>query len=107
MKSVRKHVISKEKTIADGTSLVVDSFVYSAWKGHVEYTLTFQAGTRWKTLKLVARKVDGGVRDQVFARAGDSITLNVDTQLNGSDFELLITNNDTVPVDLVVTRTKP
>jgi len=84
-------------------------FPHSSWQGSAEYTLvltTLSGGTRMKLLKLIANKVGAGIRDQVSHRAGDVIALDVITQITGSDFELEITNNDSVSVNLNIIKIK-
>lgn len=105
--SRRQHIITKQKTIPATTGVVVDSFPYAPWKGNVEYRLTFTEGTKTKTLKLFAYKDDGDVSDQVLARNGDTINLQIGAQLTTTTFELMVTNNENVPVGLSLTRIKP
>ena len=97
----------KKGSLLSSATVVVDSFIGDSFDG-LEYYLLFRnaGGDLVKSLKLSVHKVDGDVRDLVYAKYGNNIKIDVSTALNGGNFELTLTNNELFTVDYRIARLK-
>ena len=94
------------KTLPAGSTIVADTMPLNSFS-QLEFIVNLRdaSGPRTKSLKLSAHVVDVSVRDQVYARYGDPINIEVNAVSTGTDFELQFVNNELVPVDLTLIKT--
>jgi hypothetical protein len=59
---------------------------------------------REKSLKFSVVKDDTDLKDQVYARAGASINLNVSSQISGGNVEIVCANNEAFAVTLIMAK---
>jgi len=95
----------KQKSVAGNSAEIVDSFDASTWKT-AEYTFSFQEnlGPKVKSLKVLLSHDDSIVSEQVFAKQGSPIDLELNTSLNGSNIEVQVVNNESYQVDVSFAR---
>lgn len=95
------------RTITPGSTVIVDTFTMLSFK-QVEYIVNFKDTTssKEKSLKLSVIKDDGSLKDTVYARMGSAISLDVNTNINGANYELKVTNNEAFSVDMYFARLK-
>jgi hypothetical protein len=55
---------------------------------------------------MTVSKDSSGIVDCVFAKSGSSIAANITAQINGSNVELVITNNELVTLNYQITKNK-
>lgn len=84
---------------------VIDSVPLIDFK-MIEYTFRASNSPNDKTkgLKMLVRKTDSSVNDQVFARMGDAISFNIGAQINGLNMNLILQNNENFALDLALIR---
>jgi hypothetical protein len=92
--------------ITAGQTKNVDTLKLSLFNS-LEYIINIYdaAGPRVKALKMRVDRVDVSVKDQVYARAGDPLNIQVNAVSNGVDFNLEFISGELVPVDVVAIRT--
>lgn len=84
---------------------IVDEIPIAA-VNHIDYIINFRNSDNSQTqsLKLSARRVDGGIKDIVYSKmnrnnVADTLSIDVVAQVSGLNFELEITNNESFSVD--------
>ena len=103
--SIRQLWCKKCDSVNALSTKVIDSIPLSRFH-LIEYSMQIHnaASTKVRTLKMMVARVDTGVDDQVFARGGSAINLELNNKITGRDFELEIVNNETESVDLSFAR---
>ena len=94
-----------KNTVSPGDTVAVDILNLSVFN-HLEYIINIKnsAGNLVKSLKLSVKKDDSSLEDSVFVRLGQGIDVQVTTAINGSDYELRITNNEAFILDVNMAR---
>ena len=97
--------VRKKDSIVASATKVVDTIPVSKFIA-AHYIIAFEnvAGTVVKTLKLSVRKDSSSVTDTVYAKVG-IMDIAINTQINGSDFELEMINSEAFNVNLKLIRT--
>lgn len=92
-------------TVAASTTLVVDTLPMANFMS-LEYYVTFkdQVTDEVKGLKLKVVNNAGALRDMVSEKNGAAISLEVNTAVNGTDYELRIVNNTLNGLDVEYAR---
>jgi hypothetical protein len=95
----------KLDSINASSSKVIDTIPLIDFK-LIEYTFRASNSPNNKTkgLKMIVTKTDSSINDQVFAKIGDAISFNLNTQINGTDMNLILQNNETFALDLALIR---
>jgi hypothetical protein len=93
-----------EQVVAANTTVTLDSESLSQFD-NIEYSFAIKKLTLARTLKMSVLKSDVNVEDQVYAKAGDQINIELNTLSDGIDYSLEIKNHEPVAVGLVFTKT--
>lgn len=95
----------ESRTLPASSTTIVNSFALTSFRG-LDYVLNFKDTTsaKQKQLKLSVIKDDGTVKDTVYARLGSAISLEINSQINGSNYELAIVNNELFDVQVSLAR---
>lgn len=101
----RSLFVKKKYTVAVGQTLVVDQIDLEKFNC-LEYVLELQLDdkTKMKCLKMLVGKGDEDFEEQVYAIRGQDINIEYATQENGSNYELVYTNNEAQDVRVAFTR---
>lgn len=91
---------SHEATVPANSTLIVDSELLTHFE-NIEYTFKIKKNLDSRSLKLSVHKSDVNVKDQVYAKTGDPINIEMNTLSDGSEYSLEIVNNESVSVGLV------
>lgn len=72
----------------------------------IEYTFraSNQPNSKTKGLKMIVRKTDSSINDQVYAKIGDAISFNLNAVINGSNMNLVLQNNENFVLHLALIR---
>lgn len=57
-----------------------------------------------RSLKFVAVRDDASMKDQVYSRLGAAFSIGVSSQINGSNVEVTVSNNEASSVDLIMAQ---
>ena len=92
-------------TIPASTSQVVSTTSIASFN-HGEFIMNFKSSTtnREKSLKFSAVKDDVAIVDQVYARAGASLNVDVSSAINGANVEISVANNEAFAVNLIMAK---
>jgi hypothetical protein len=94
-----EHVVSTAQT------LDIDTNLFSEFYGTKYYIQAFnEANNLYKSLELIATRQGSEVSDSVFGKIGDTIDLEINFNLSGSIAVLTVTNNESFPVSVVLTK---
>lgn len=95
------------KSLPASSTTIVDTFLMSSFK-QCEYIVNFKdtASNKEKGLKLSVIKDDGSLKENVYAIIGSAISLAINTNINGTNYELKVTNNEASSVDMYFARLK-
>lgn len=87
------------------TSQVVSTNTVASFN-HGDFIMNFRSNTtnREKSLKFSVVKDDTDLKDQVYARAGASINLDVSSQISGGNVEIVCANNEAFAVTLIMAK---
>jgi hypothetical protein len=106
--SFQQLTIKKKANVEIGASLlVVDSLPLDQFCA-LDYFLCFKKDglNSTKAFKVLVRKTETNVEDSVYSRNGTGIDVDFFVNVNGSNVELQVTNNEAVAVELTFARTK-
>ena len=92
-------------TVSAGATTVIDSIPKNKVNS-LEYDIDIRRGNNAniKSLKLFVTQQASDTEDTVFARLGNSVNMVVQSQINGSDIELSVTNNEAFDVNINLAR---
>lgn len=92
-------------TIAAGQSLAVASKAMADLR-HGEFIVNIKSTLdgKEKSLKVAVVNDESNLKDQVYSRAGAALDVDVSSQVNGSNFELVILNNESFAVSVIVAQ---
>jgi hypothetical protein len=95
------------RTLPPSSTTIVDTFAMSSFQA-CEYIVNYEDTTSNKKrgLKLSVIKDDGSLKETVYSIRGSAISLTLFTNINGSDYELKVTNNEAFTVDMYFARLK-
>jgi len=87
------------------TTQVVDTLALSSF-GCLNYVVCMKetGGTKTKMFKLDVRNADTVMNDQVYAKEGDNLSVAVNSNISGANFELEFINSETFGIDVTFTR---
>lgn len=94
------------KVIPASTNYVADTTLFTNFTC-IDYAVCMQrasGGTEARTLNVKVRKNNTDVEDQVFGIEGDSLDVDVDVIVNGSNLELKFDNSEAFDVNLIFTK---
>lgn len=93
------------RSVPASSTVIVDSLPMSSFD-KLEYTMNFEntLTNRSKGLKVSVVKDDTLIKEQVYAITGAPLSTGLATVVNGSDYELHITNNETVTIGVSFAR---
>jgi len=99
--------IKRTIQIPAGNTLAVDSLADSDFST-LTYQLSIENATtnKIKSMSLLAKKSDSTISDQVYARSGDDVSIQVATEIISNIFNLKITNNEAETVAVTYLRFK-
>lgn len=92
-------------TINAGASQVVASKAMADLR-HGEFIVNIRSSVdaKEKSLKIAVVNDESNLKDQVYARAGSPLDVDVQSQISGSDFNLVLTNNESFSVSVIVAK---
>lgn len=94
-----EHIVSTTQT------LDIDSNLFSEFKGTKYYIQAYsESNNVYKTLEMLATKEGFGVSDSVFSRIGDNINLEFIFDVIGLNAVLSVSNNESFPVSIILTK---
>jgi hypothetical protein len=70
----------------------------------IDYSASFKGTTSVKGLKLFISKSVTGIKDQVFAKSGDSLNIQLSTSIAGTDMVMTVSNLESFAIDVTLTR---
>lgn len=90
------------QTILAGQTKTIHLVALSAFYA-IDYIFNVRKSdlTKSKSFKMFVSRTDVGLEDTIFARLGSKINYSIDVQINGSNAEIIITNNEAF--DLITT----
>lgn len=93
------------QSISASSTSIVDTIALTAFV-KIEYTIEYRDTTtnRVKGLKMSVVKDDTLLKDQVYAISGAPLNIELNTNINGSNYELEIVNNELNAVEMVFAR---
>ena len=100
--------IKRRFTIAASATVTVDSFAMTSFDS-ADYVCHVQdvSDTLSKSFYFRAhQKAGSSLKDSLYGKMGDSISINVNTAVNSGDYELNITNNEAFSVEFSFARLK-
>lgn len=95
----------KSVSVAASTTTVIDSIPKDKVNS-LEYDIDMRRGdnSSIKSLKLYVTQKASDTEDTVFARLGNNVDMAVQSQINGTDIELSVTNNEAFDVNINLAR---
>jgi hypothetical protein len=92
-----------EGTITAGNTLTIDTLPLLDFN-NLTYEMTFTGPTSddVKSLSMKAQKRVGKIKETIYGRLGQ-MSINLDTNISGSDYELNATNNEAYDVEYCLT----
>lgn len=91
-------------TIPANGAVIVDSLPIGQLLGYWA-DIKMRSGSTAQSLKLDASIVDGDSKDQVYSRRGDSLSIEVRTDVIAGNFELTLNNQTASVIEYSVIRT--
>jgi len=105
--SVRQLWGKKTDTVLGGATKVVDTVPLANFDRLVyEVDLFDTTSNKTKGFKMRVQNTDAGLNDQVSAKNGDPISIEIFAKVNGSDCEIELTNNETFDLGVSLVRLK-
>lgn len=82
-------------TIAGSTSIVVDAEPMASFQsGDYYFRIKRVSDGKVRSFHLTVNNDNGVIQDSLYGRVGGALSVGVDTDVNGSDYELTIVNNN-------------
>ena len=95
----------KGVTVSAGATTVIDSIPKSKVSS-LKYILDMRSGdsSGIRALEMFVNQTASDTEDTVFARLPGTLNMGVQSQINGSDIELLVTNNEGFDINVSMAR---
>lgn len=98
--------VTRKKEVLSNSFVVIDSITFENFKG-AKYLIQLSNDTEdvFLTMELLVSRVKGSnLYDTIYAKLGDSINVEINTEINLPDMILKVTNNESYNLLLVVNR---
>lgn len=104
-KTSKQLLCKKTLTLNAGETKIADRVTLSSFKC-ADYFICADKGSSFAgyIIKLLASHDDNMVTDQVYAKHGGPVSILINTQIVGSNMELVIVNNEAVSVKVKLIR---
>jgi hypothetical protein len=102
--SIRQLLKKKTVGLPASSTQLIDSSPLSRFRA-LEYLVQVNdLADQTKSFKLLVTQDDTGIKRQIYGRAGNALEIAVSAIVNGSDYELSITNNEAFDMSVTFVR---